>query len=79
MPVTPVNLLGFKMIDRAPSDECRFRRIALRRRQALHRLDRQQRCRIRAGGQRRRSSNNPETEFQKSPTFHDVPRVPHDG
>jgi hypothetical protein len=73
MPVAPpANLLGFEMIDLAFCNERRLRPIAMRGCKALRWLDRRQRRRIRAGGKRRRPRNDPKTEFQKFPTFHDV-------
>ena len=72
MPVVPpANLFGFEMIDLAFCNERGLRAIARRRRKALRCLDRRQRRRIRAGGKRRRPQQ-PKTEFQKFPTFHDI-------
>ena len=72
MPVVPpANLLGFEMIDLAFCNERGLCRIGTRGHN-LRCMDRRQRRRSRAGRKRRRPRNNPKTEFQKFPTFHDI-------
>jgi hypothetical protein len=73
MPVVPpANLLGFEVIDLAFCGERGLCRVATRGRKTLRCMDRRQRRRSRAGRKRRRPCNNPKTEFQKFPTFHDI-------